>query len=226
MNAESSRIEVVYTFPVEEEAAVIIFEAQVDNRKVSTQIIERQDARKEYDKAVQNRKTAVLLEETQPDIFQIKVGQLQRNEEAKINITYISELPVEDGKVKLTIPTTIASRYAPPSDDSKAAQLIASISHSVETSAPLSFDFTGVAQSKVKSIKSPSHELKLRIENYADQHEQFTYSGELAIQKSDIYRDIVIYIDPRCPDFHTKVSPRNLVILLHIYIEYEIYFSR
>ena len=197
MNAESSPIEVVYTFPVEEEAAVISFEAQVDNRKISTQIKERQDARKEYDEAVQNRKTAVLLEETQPDIFQIKFGQLQPNEEAKNNITYISELPVEDGKVKLTIPTSIAPRYAPPSDDSKAAQLIASISYSVETSAPISFDFTGVAQSKVKSIKSPSHELKVKIKNVADQQEQFNYSGELAIQTSDIDRDIIIYIEPR-----------------------------
>ena len=41
VNVESNPIEAVYMFPVEEEAAVISFEAQVDNRKISTQIKEK-----------------------------------------------------------------------------------------------------------------------------------------------------------------------------------------
>ena len=164
LNVESNPIEAVYMFPVEEEAAVISFEAQVENRKISTQIKEKEEARKDYDEAMQNRKTAVLLEETQPDIFQIKVGHLKPNEEAKITITYVSELPVEDGKIKLTIPTTIAPRYVPSSDSSEAAKQIASIPYSEKTPAPFSFNLIGLAQSKIKSIKSPSHEFKFKIE--------------------------------------------------------------
>ena len=38
LNVESNPIEAVYMFPVEEEAAVISFEAQVDNRKISNQV--------------------------------------------------------------------------------------------------------------------------------------------------------------------------------------------
>ena len=165
VNEESNPIEAVYFFPVEEEAAVISFEAQVDDRKISTLIKEKEQARKDFDEAVQNRKIAVILEEMQSDIFQIKVGHLKPNKQAKITITYVSELPVEDGKIKLTIPTTIAPRYVSPSDKSEAAKHIASIPYSLSTPAPLSFNFTGLAQSRVKSIKSPSHEFDISIQD-------------------------------------------------------------
>ena len=39
VNVETNPIEAVYMFPIEEEAAVISFEAQVDNRKISALIL-------------------------------------------------------------------------------------------------------------------------------------------------------------------------------------------
>ena len=55
--------------------------------------------------------TAILLEETAPDIFSMKLGQLKPGAGAKVKLTYIMELPVEDKSIRLTIPTTIAPRY-------------------------------------------------------------------------------------------------------------------
>ena len=204
VNVESNPIEAVYFFPVEEEASVISFEAEVDDRKISTQIKEKEQARKDYDEAVNNRKTAVLLEETQPDIFQIKVGHLKPNAQTKVTITYVSELPVEDGKIKLTIPTTIAPRYVSPSDKSEAAKQISSIPYSNNTPAPLSFSFTGLAQSKVKSIKSPSHEFLINIMDAPNEHGQFSYSGELSIKTSDMDRDIILYMQAHNPEEQNK----------------------
>ena len=43
----------------------------------------------EYAKAMEDKKTAVLLEETHPDIFRIKLGQLKPGAGAKIVISYI-----------------------------------------------------------------------------------------------------------------------------------------
>ena len=163
VNMEINPVEVVYMFPIEEEAAVTTFEAKIDDRIIVTKIQEKEKAREEYNEAVRNHKTAVLLEETQPDIFQIKLGQLKPGAGAKIKIKYLTELPVEDGKIKLTIPTTIAPRYIPPGDNSEAASKIASIPYSLNRPAPLSIVFNGISQSKVKSIKSPSHEFDLDI---------------------------------------------------------------
>ena len=41
---------------------------------------------------MKNKKTAILLEETQPDIFQIKLGQLKPGATANITIKYLTEI--------------------------------------------------------------------------------------------------------------------------------------
>ena len=204
VNVEPNPIETIYMFPVEEEAAIVSFEAEVDDRKIVTKVKEKQEARNDYDEAIRDRKTAVLLEESQPDIFRIKLGHLKPNKEAKITITYVSELPVEDGKIKLTIPTTIAPRYVPSSDNSEAGKQIASIPYSAKTPAPLSFNFTGIAQSKIKSIKSPSHKINIKIDELKNENGQFLYSGGLSIQTSDMDRDIILYIEPHNHQQHNK----------------------
>ena len=194
VNVEINPVEVVYMFPIEEEAAVTTFEAKIDDRIIVTKIQEKEKAREEYNEAIRNHKTAVLLEETQPDIFQIKLGQLKPGAGAKITIKYLTELPVEDGKIKLTIPTTIAPRYIPPGDNSEAASKIASIPYSLNRPAPLSIVFNGISQCKVKSIKSPSHEFDLDIPENVNSDGQYTYNGHLSATTTDLDRDVVLYI--------------------------------
>ena len=195
VNVETNPIEAVYMFPIEEEAAVTSFEAEVDNRKIVTEVKEKDKARNDYGDAMKNHKTAVLLEETQPDIFQIKLGQLKPEAEATIKIKYVSELPVEDGKVKLTIPTTIAPRYVSPRQKSEDAKKIASIPYSSNTPAPLSVNFTGLTQCKIKNIKSPSHEFRTSIQDKPNNNGQYTYTGDLSIKTTDMDRDIILYIE-------------------------------
>ena len=206
VNVEPNPIEATYMFPIEEEAAVISFEAEVEDREIITEIREKQEARHDYDKAIDSSKTALLLEETTPDLFQIKLGHLKTNKEARITITYVCELPVEDGKIKLTVPTTIAPRYVPSSDDSEAAKQIASISYSSSAPATLSFSFTGLAQYEVKSIKSPSHQFTITIDKFVHKNGHFTYSGELSNKASDLDRDIILYIESHKPDQQNKAT--------------------
>ena len=47
---------------------------------------EKAAAQAEYQAAMQRRQTAILLEETTPDIFQIKVGHLSPGAGAKVGI--------------------------------------------------------------------------------------------------------------------------------------------
>ena len=128
---------------------------------ICLQVQEKAAAQAEYQAAMRNRQTAILLEETTPDIFQIKVGHLSPGAGAKVgpliptagstgllqvSLVYLSELPVEDDKIRLTIPTTVApryisesylsflvihlSRYVPSMDNSEEARKISSIQHS------------------------------------------------------------------------------------------------
>ena len=129
-----------------------------ENKQALVQVQEKAAAQAEYQAAMQRRQTAILLEETTPDIFQIKVGHLSPGAGAKVgpliptagstgllqvSLVYLSELPVEDEKIRLTIPTTVApryisesylyfllSRYVPSMDNSEEARKISSIQHS------------------------------------------------------------------------------------------------
>ena len=100
----------MYSYPVEESAAIIGFEANIDGHEIQAEVKKKEEAKMEYDQAMVQGNTAILLEETQADIFQMKLGQLKPGAGAKVKLTYIMELPVEEKSIRLTIPTTIAPR--------------------------------------------------------------------------------------------------------------------
>ena len=110
INREFNPIEVLYSYPVEESAAIIGFEANIDGREIETEVKKKEEAKEEYNQAMYEGNTAILLEETAADIFSMKLGQLKPGAGAKVKLTYIMELPVEDKSVRLTIPTIIAPR--------------------------------------------------------------------------------------------------------------------
>ena len=66
-------------------------------------------------------------QETLPDVFKAKVGNLPAGSGAKIRLTYITELKVENGEIRFYLPTTIAPRYVPASDITKVASELASV---------------------------------------------------------------------------------------------------
>ncbi len=149
----------------------------------------------------QDQNTAILLEESAPDIFRIKLGQLKAGSGAIIKLTYISELPVEDRAVRLTVPTTVAPRYIPPSDNSPEAKEIAKIGykHAHERSTPLAINIGVLSQAKINKIHSPSHNLKIELKG-----EETTRNGQYAgkavlgdaFSRTDILdRDLVVLIE-------------------------------
>ena len=95
---------------MEELAAIIAFEAIVDGHEIVAEVKKRDEAKAEYNHAIIEGNTAILLEEAKADIFCMKLGQLKAGAGAKVKLTYIMELPVEEKCIKLTIPTTIAPR--------------------------------------------------------------------------------------------------------------------
>ena len=237
VNHEAHPIEAIYRFPIEEEAAVVSFEAVIDGRTIKTQIKKKKDARQTYDQAMTEHRSAVLLEETTPEIFMIKLGQLKPGAGAVITLIYISELPVEGKAVRLTIPTTIAPRYVPSSDNSQSAKDISNIHYSKDSPAPLAFSLEVLSQSLIKSIASPSHKLETKIEAGKNENDQFeakaTFSGKTAEMDRDLVvliensqpNDPVVFIEKSedtmnaamvslVPSFKLKEQPVNLIFLV------------
>ena len=110
-NKEDTSLEVVYRFPVEEDAAVTACSAELDGEKIEATIQENWKADKMYDDAIKEKKSAVKLTSVRPDIFEMMIGNLAPGSVCIVTIKYIMELPVEDGKTRMIIPTTIAPKF-------------------------------------------------------------------------------------------------------------------
>jgi hypothetical protein len=116
VNRESTPIEAVYLFPLDDTAAVCGFEALVDGTLVVGEVKEREAAFRRYDEAMERGDGAFLLDEERADVFQASVGNLPPGKEALLRITYVSELAVDGKGLRFTVPTTVAPRYAPAED--------------------------------------------------------------------------------------------------------------
>jgi hypothetical protein len=116
-NEETNPIEAVYCFPIEEQAVIYRFIAQIDDRQIGTELKEKKEAQKQYNQALQQGHGAYLLEqdEKSQDNFIINVGALLPGKECHITISYVTELDlINHGKtIHFVIPTTIAPRYNP-----------------------------------------------------------------------------------------------------------------
>ena len=202
-NKEKNPIEVTYFFPVEEEAAVTACSAELEGRTIEAKIQEKEKEQQLYDKAIKEKKTAFLLQETKSDIFQLKVWNLSPGAGCKVKITYLMELPVEDGKTRLTIPTTIAPKYVPTMDGSQVAKKIATIEYDFTSPAELNLQLDISMKTKISSVTSPSHQITTEMKDKLGVHEAVTKFDGLT---TDIDRDIIILIDsnePNQPKVHS-----------------------
>jgi Ca-activated chloride channel family protein len=170
VNREATPIEAAYVFPLDEGAAVCGFEAIVDNTVVIGEVKEREEAFRLYDDAMERGDGAFLLDEERPDVFQASVGNLPPGKEAILKLTYVTELPVADGWLRFSLPTTVSPRYAPAHDRTGIGR-----PDSEALNPPRAFDVPyGLNLSirismpgSISHIESPSHLVSVRIDHHS-----------------------------------------------------------
>ena len=167
VNREAVPIEAVYVFPLDEGAAVCAFEAVVDGTLIVGAVQDRENAFETYDNAMERGDGAFLLDQERPDVFQASVGNLPPGKDVLLKVTYVSELTVDGGALRLVIPTTLSPRYAPAQDHTgvgrpDAATLNPPVAWSVPYGLSLSVRVAGAAQAS--RIESPSHPVAIAIE--------------------------------------------------------------
>lgn len=166
VNRESKPLEAVYVFPLDEGAAVCGFEAIVDGTLVVGEVHERDKAFDLYDEAMEAGHGAFLLDEERPDVFQASIGNLPPGKEVLVRLTYVTELNIEEGRVRFALPTTVSPRYAP-LEDHKGTGRPASeaLNPPVAWSVPygLTLSVRVLMPNGITGIESPSHAIALKI---------------------------------------------------------------
>jgi Mg-chelatase subunit ChlD len=204
VNRETKPIEAVYVFPLDEGAAVCGFEAVVDGTLVVGEVHERDKAFEIYDDAMADGHGAFLLDEERPDVFQASIGNLPPGKEVLVRLTYVTELSIDGGRARFSIPTTVSPRYAPAQDHvavgrSDAQTLNPPLAWSVPYGLDLSLRITMPA--RITSIESPSHPISVTMTD----DEAIV---KLAQLQASLDRDFVVSIDAAGMDSPQAVIER------------------
>jgi Ca-activated chloride channel homolog len=111
-NEGKKPIEALYVFPASTRAAVYGMKMTIGERTITAEIQKREDARRAYEQAKQEGKSASLLEQNRPNVFQMNVANILPGDEIKTELHY-SELLVPTGGIyEFVYPTVVGPRYS------------------------------------------------------------------------------------------------------------------
>jgi Ca-activated chloride channel homolog len=122
-NAGQTPIEAIYVFPGSPWAAVYGMKMTIGERVQVAKIAERQAAQAEYTQAKAEGKSASLLEQQRPNVFQMSVTNIMPGDEIRVELSYTEIMVPTEGTYEFVYPTVVGPRYsnqpaatAPPSE--------------------------------------------------------------------------------------------------------------
>ena len=110
-NEEQVNIEAVYTFPLPLDAVLLDLQVEIGGRVLKGVVVEKKAAEEKYEDAIAAGDAAVMLEQLEPGLYTMNVGNILPNEDATIKFRYSILYRWVDERLRLFIPTTIATRF-------------------------------------------------------------------------------------------------------------------
>jgi Ca-activated chloride channel family protein len=185
-NDTSDTLEIVYSFPLAWGAVLLGLSASIAGRRLDGTVLARPDAEARYEEAVASGDTPIMVRKVDGSTYSADLGNLKPGEEAVIELRYAQLLRIEQGRLRLTVPTTIAPRYGDP-----AAMRGLREHDSLEASPAATYGFSLAieldGQAAAGGIASPSH--PVRVEPHED-GARVTLDGPAWLD-----RDFVLTID-------------------------------
>jgi Ca-activated chloride channel homolog len=111
-NDGKKAIEAIYVFPASTRAAVYAMRMTIGTRVIEAAIKEKQQARVEYETAKQQGKSASLLEQQRPNVFQMNVANIMPGDTIKVELSYTELLVPVDNVYEFVYPTVVGPRYS------------------------------------------------------------------------------------------------------------------
>ena len=165
-NEGSRPLEARYVFPASTRAAVYALRMRIGERAVDAEIREKQQARREYAQAKQEGRSAALLEQHRPNVFQMQVANVLPDDEIVVDLRYTETIVPTDGTYRFVYPTVVGPRYnggrtenGSATESHRAEPWIAqpTLRAGVAASATFALDATIRTPLPVQAVASPSH---------------------------------------------------------------------
>ena len=111
-NTGQKPLEAIYVFPASTRAAVYGMKMTIGERTIVAEIRKREEARAAYEQAKQEGKSASLLEQQRPNVFQMNVANILPGDEIKTELQYTELITPTDGIYEFVYPTVVGPRYS------------------------------------------------------------------------------------------------------------------
>lgn len=188
VNEENTPIEAVYTFALPLSATLLDLSVRLGERELTALAVEKSQAEERYEDAMTDGDTAVMLQEVEPGLYSVNVGNLLPGETAAIRLGFAQVHRFLDDHLRFHLPTTLAPRYGSP----EAAGLQPHQAPETVLDSGLKFSLqmriTGALGQA--ELRSPSHDV-------AVQRQEGGLLVSLARETAPMDRDFVLLVEPR-----------------------------
>ncbi|HAF01747.1 MAG TPA: trypsin [Methylophilaceae bacterium] len=110
-NEGKHALEAKYVFPASIHAAVYGLQMHIGDRVVEAKIREKKQAKAEYEQAKSEGKSASLLEQERPNVFQMNVANILPGDDIAVELHYTETIIPTSGKYAFVYPGVVGPRY-------------------------------------------------------------------------------------------------------------------
>lgn len=114
VNEGSVPINASYVFPANSNVAVHGMKMIIGNEMITARIQEKEEAKKEYEEAKSEGKSASLMEQKRPNVFTMDVANIMPGDTVNIELHYTELINPRENTYEFVFPTVVGPRYAPP----------------------------------------------------------------------------------------------------------------
>ncbi|SFP77632.1 VIT and VWA domain-containing protein [Variovorax sp. 770b2] len=178
-NEGQRAIEAKYVFPGSIKAAVSGLNVRLADRLITAQIREKQQAQIEYDTAKKEGKTAALLEQHLPNVFQMNVANILPGDDVKVELRYTELLVPQSGNYEFVFPTVVGPRYNSPQSENAQARWVAQPTLQAGVAPSTSFRLKATIDTPMglKEVRSTTHAIEVKKSDQ-DQHADITLTAD------------------------------------------------
>ena len=191
-NEGTRTIEARYVFPGSTQAAVHGMTVRIGERVLTANIREKQRARLEYEAAKKQGRTAALLDQHRPNVFQMSVAHILPGDEVQVELRYTELLLPTDGRYRFVYPTVVGPRYhkashrAEPAGGTSAFPATPHLPQGQRSSSAFDLQLRFASPLPVHDLGSPSHRIEVQGEASAHAEVSLADDGEAASHRDFI----------------------------------------
>ncbi len=189
-NTSDRVLEVVYTFPLPPLAVLLGFASELNGVRQEGVIVAKRVAERQYEKSLEAGDAPVMLEAHSDGLHTANIGNLKPGDEIVLEARFAQLISFDQGRLRVSIPTTIAPRYGQPEQAGLQPQQVPLASLAVEY--PLALTLTIGEALAGATTECPTHRFETR------RAQDGSTILELAAD-ARLDRDVVVIVTPREP---------------------------